>query len=129
MSKYQRTSFFISKGFNSNSDYHAPATARKVLALLKCDSLVDQHLVLVVTSGFLVDTAAFEKLLCLLRSAVQQTVLLQSIAGGHGLLFHAGAGSVAHEAGHRPHRVRADLIERHPGGSPGLNNLVVLEVL
>ena len=84
------------------------------------------HPVLVITIFFLFDGST-EKLLCLLSCVVQETVLLQVIASGHGLLLVARVRDVAQDGGGGTHRVSVGVVEQRE--SPGSDDLCILKVL
>ena len=93
---------------------------------LKDWSFSKLHPVLVITNRLLSDGST-EKLLCLLSCVVQETVLLQLIASGHGLLLVARVRDVAQDGGGGAHRVSVGVVEQRE--SPGSGDLCILKVL
>ena len=68
-----------------------------------------------------------EKLLCLLSCVVQETVLLQLVASGHGLLLVARVRDVGEGGTHRVSVHSVGVVEQR--GSPGNLDLCLLKVL
>ena len=90
----------------------------------RLESFSHLHPVLVITNLF---DGSTEKLLCLLSCVVQETVLLQVIASGHGLLLVARVRDVAQDGGGGTHRVSVGVVEQRE--SPGSGDLRILKVL
>ena len=91
----------------------------------RLESFSHLHPVLVIT--FFLFDGSTEKLLCLLSCVVQETVLLQVIASGHGLLLVARVRDVAQDGGGGTHRVSVGVVEQRE--SPGSGDLCILKVL
>ena len=97
----------------------------RFLPICKTWPFSNVHPVLVIT--FFLFDGSTEKLLCLLSCVVQETVLLQLIASGHGLLLVARVRDVAQDGGGGTHRVSVGVVEQRE--SPGSGDLRILKVL